>query len=413
MSGNPISACRYCAAPLHFSVVDLGAQPFSNSYPRPHEIDRERRYPLHVRLCTNCLLAQTDFDALPEAIFSAEYAYFSSYSATWVAHARDYAAAMIARYGLGKDSMVVEVASNDGYLLQHFLSSSVPCLGVEPTQGTASVAMAKGVPTEIAFFGEKTARNLVARGYAADLMAANNVLAHVPDIADFVRGFTVLLKREGVATFEFPHLLELFRRHAFDTIYHEHYFYLSLHAVDRIFLKCGLRIFDIERLSTHGGSLRAFACRSAAAHREMPSVADIRREEREAGLACASGYGGLELSVANIKSGIRSFLDAALSRGKSVAAIGAAAKGSTFLNTCDLTTEDIAFVADVNSRKQGRVMPGSHIPIVAPEELRARRPDYVLILPWNLKTEIMDQLADIRRWGGHFVAAIPQLEVIS
>jgi hypothetical protein len=412
MTGGIINQCRYCAAPLLVSVLDLGEQPFSNSYPLPNEINLEKRYPLHVRLCTECFLVQTDFDTPPDEIFSSEYAYFSSYSATWLAHARHYAAAMTSRFGLGTDSMVVEVASNDGYLLQNFVSRSIPCLGVEPTLGTAKAAIEKGVPTEIAFFGEETARNLAERGYESDLMTANNVLAHVPGIADFVRGFAILLKPQGVATFEFPHLLQLFRKHAFDTIYHEHFFYLSLRAVERVFTDCGLRVFDVEKLPTHGGSLRIFACRIDSTRPEAISVANIRKEEDAAGFGDVAGYRGLEPSVARIKSDVRAFLQKERGDGKTVAAYGAAAKGSTFLNTCGLTADDIALVADANPEKQGCLMPGSHIPVVAPDALRALKPDYVLILPWNLKTEIMKQMSDIRVWGGRFVVAIPELEVV-
>jgi hypothetical protein len=411
MSGQTITKCRYCSAPLSVSVVDLGAQPYSNNFPLPAEVEREQRYPLHVRLCTACLLVQTDFDAPPDEIFSADYAYFSSYSASWVAHARHYAAQTAARFQLGADSMVVEVASNDGYLLQHFVARSVPCLGVEPTLGTAMAAIEKGVPTEIAFFGQNTARDLHERGYAADLMAANNVLAHVPDIADFVRGFAILLKLDGVATFEFPHLLQLFRAHAFDTIYHEHFFYLSLRVVERIFTDCGLRVFDIEKLPTHGGSLRIFACRKDAKRSETRTVAAIRQDEDKAGFRETAGYAGLGPAVARIKTEVREFLDKARSDGKRVAAYGAAAKGSTFLNTCDLTAADIEVVADANVQKQNRLMPGSHVPIIAPDALRTIRPDYVLILPWNLKAEIVKQLSDMRLSGTKFVTAIPQLEI--
>jgi hypothetical protein len=412
MSGQTITNCRYCSAPLSASVVDLGPQPYSNNFPLPAEVDREQRYPLHVRLCTACFLVQTDFDAPPDELFSADYAYFSSYSATWVAHARHYVAQAATRFELGADSMVVEVASNDGYLLQHFVARSVPCLGVEPTLGPATAAIEKGVPTEIAFFGQNTARDLHERGYAADLMAANNVLAHVPDIADFVCGFAILLKPEGVATFEFPHLLQLFRAHAFDTIYHEHFFYLSLRAVERIFADCGLRTFDVEKLPTHGGSLRIFACRKDAKRAEARSVAAIRQDEDRAGFGETAGYAGLGPAVSRIKSDVREFLDKARADGKRVAAYGAAAKGSTFLNTCDLTATDIEAVADANVQKQDRLMPGSHIPIVTPDSLRALKPDYVLILPWNLKTEIVKQLSDMRAGGTKFVTAIPQIEIV-
>ena len=411
MSGRTVTACRFCKAPLEFSVLDLGEQPFSNSYPRPGEVALEKRYPLHVRLCTTCFLVQTDYDAPPSEIFSGDYAYFSSYSQSWVEHARRYADAMTERLHLNPGSRVVEIASNDGYLLQHFLSHGIPCLGVEPTRGTAEAAREKGVPTEIMFFGEAAAKELLARGHGADLVVANNVLAHVPGIADFVRGFSVLLKPEGVATFEFPHLAHLIARNEFDTIYHEHYFYLSLLAVERIFRDCGLRVLDVDQIATHGGSLRVFACRGDASHEELPGVAKVRAVERELGLNETAGYGGLMPAVDSVRKQTRAFFHSAHSQNKIVAAYGAAAKGSTFLNTCKLTTKDIVLVADANPHKQGRLMPGSHIPIVAPADLRAQQPDYVLILPWNLKREITSQLEYIKGWGGRFVTAIPQLEV--
>ena len=412
MNGRTIAECRYCAAPLGASVLDLGVQPYSNSYPLAGELEQEQRYPLHVQLCTKCFLVQTDFNAPPDEIFSAEYPYHSSTSASWVSHARKYVAQMTTRFDLNSDSMVVEVASNDGYLLQHFVSRSIPCLGIEPALGTAMAAIEKGVPTEITFFSEATARDLLDRGYAADLMVANNVLAHVPDIADFVRAFATLLKPDGVATFEFPHVLELLRAGAFDTIYHEHYFYLSLRAVERIFADCGLRIFDIEKLPTHGGSLRVFACGSDSKRAEARSIGGARKEEEAANLGHTSGYAGLEPSVARVRSEVGRFFDQSRAEGKRVAAYGAAAKGSTFLNTCGLTASDIALVADANVQKQGRFMPGSHIPVVAPDILRSLKPDYILILPWNLKAEIVKQLAEVRDWGGRFVTAIPGLEIV-
>jgi SAM-dependent methyltransferase len=413
MPDGQVAHCRFCAAPLNFSVLDLGLQPFSNAYLRPGEESREKRYPLHVRLCTECLLVQTDFDAPPAEIFSADYAYFSSYSASWLAHAKAYSEAMIERFGLNTASMVVEVASNDGYLLQNFVAKSIPSLGVEPARDAAEAAMAKGVRTEIAFFGVETARRLRDQGYAADLIAANNVLAHVPAIADFVSGFAHLLKPEGVATFEFPHLLRLIEGVQFDTIYHEHFSYLSLLAVERIFAACGLRVFDVEELSTHGGSLRVFACLPGASHSETRRTAKVRADEAAAGLGESSGYAGLAPRVARIKSRTLEFFGEARAAGKMVAGYGAAAKGNTFLNTCGLTAEDIIVVADLNPHKQGRLLPGSHVPIVAPNSLLALRPDYTLILPWNLKSELVGQLAGMPGWMGRFVIAIPELEIIA
>lgn len=406
-----MSHCRFCKTPLADLVLDLGEQPFSNSYLAPGEAARERRYPLRVFVCANCLLVQTDFDAPADEIFSADYAYFSSYSTSWVEHARRYADAMVSRFGLNSTSLVVEVASNDGYLLQHFLARGVRVLGVEPTRGTAEAAMAKGISTRVAFFGEALARSLKSETGGADLMAANNVLAHVPDIADFTRGFAALLKPEGVATFEFPHVQRLIEGLQFDTIYHEHFSYLSLHAVDAIFAKAGLRVFHVEELPTHGGSLRVYAALEGSSHATSADVARVRDGERHAGLHVASGYGALAPRVGRIRDAFNAFLGEARAAGKTVAAYGAAAKGNTFLNYCGTAVLDIAFVADANKAKQGRLLPGSHVPIVSPADLMARKPDYVVILPWNLKTEIAEQLDGIRSWGGKFVIAVPDLRV--
>lgn len=404
-------ACRFCRQPLQHQVLDLGMQPFSNSYLTADQVEREKRYPLCVWLCANCLLVQTDFDAPADEIFSAEYAYFSSYSTTWVEHARRYAQQMIARFGIGRKSLVVEIASNDGYLLQHFLAQGVPVLGVEPTRGTAQAAIAKGIATRIDFFGEKLGQILAAETGGADLIAANNVLAHVPDIADFTRGFAALLKPEGVATFEFPHVQRLIEGLQFDTIYHEHYSYLSLHAVERILAAAGLRVFDVEELTTHGGSLRVFAAHAAAAHHISPRVEKMREQERAAGLNTPAGYAALASKVGAIRNRFLAFLVKARQDKKSVAAYGAAAKGNTFLNYCACTPRDLDFVADANVAKQHKLLPGSHVPIVSPAELLAQRPDYVVILPWNLKDEIATSMAAIRAWNGKFVTAIPELQI--
>jgi SAM-dependent methyltransferase len=406
-----MSNCRFCKQGLTHQVLDLGEQPFSNSYLSPGQESKERRYPLRVFVCGKCLLVQTDFDAPADEIFSADYAYFSSYSTSWVEHARRYAEAMTARFNLGPASQVIEVASNDGYLLQHFVAKNIPVLGVEPTRGTAEAAIAKGVATRIDFFGERLGRDLKAELGGADLTAANNVLAHVPNIADFTRGFAAVLKPEGVATFEFPHVQRLIEGLQYDTIYHEHYSYLSLHAVQTIFAAAGLRVFDVEQLPTHGGSLRVFATLKDGRHVATPNVARIVGEERAARLDTVSGYDVLAPRVGKTRDDFLSFVTEARSQGKTITGYGAAAKGNTFLNYCRVGRGGLACVADANVAKQGKLLPGSHIPIVSPAELLARRPDYVVILPWNIKDEIAAQLAPIRAWGGKFVIAIPELSV--
>ncbi len=406
--------CRFCATPLRAPLIDLGQQPLANNYLAAGEEKTERRFPLIVRTCPQCLLVQADHSVPADAIFTADYAYFSSYSTSWVEHARQYALNMIARFKLGPAAQMVEVASNDGYLLQHFKAAGVPVLGVEPTRNTAEAAIAKGIATKIAFFGQETAQALVAEGKSADMMAANNVLAHVPDIRDFVRGFATLLKPQGVATFEFPHLLNMIEKVQFDTIYHEHYSYLSLHAVKTIFEACGLRIFDIETLPTHGGSLRVFACRTSAAHTQTPAVAATLAREAAIGLDHAEGaaYRDFAKNAETARTSFLAFLAKAKAEGKTVAGYGAAAKGNTFLNFCALGPGSLALVADASHAKQGKRLPGTHIPIVSPETLLAAKPDYVVILPWNLAPEITEQLKAIRAWGGKFVVAIPQTHIL-
>jgi len=407
----PTRGCRACGAPLHRSVADLGLSPLANAYVPATRADRgEMVHPLHAFVCEACWLVQLEAFETPEAIFS-DYAYFSGFSAGWLAHAEAYVAAMQARFGLGPDSRVVEVASNDGYLLRAVVARGIPALGVEPAANVAAVARASGIPTEVAFFGAETARRLRAEGHAADLMAANNVLAHVPDIHDFVEGFRVLLKPEGVATFEFPHLLRMIAERQFDTIYHEHFSYLSLGVVSEILAAHGMRVFDVEAWPTHGGSLRVFACHAAAAHPQGPAVARVRAEERAGGLFEAGGYAAFAEDVVRIKCTTLAFLAELRLTGQTVCAYGAAAKGNTFLNYCGIGPELVQVVADRSPHKQGTLLPGSRIPVVAPEALLARRPDYVLILPWNLKDEIAGEMAAIRDWGGRFVTAIPRLAV--
>lgn len=406
-----MTSCRFCNTPLETVLVDLGEQPPSNSFLKAADQD-EKVYPLRAMVCDACHLVQLDTTVDPGEIFHDDYAYFSSTSTSWVAHAKSYADQMVARFGLNADSKVVEAASNDGYLLQHFVQAGVPVLGVEPSASVAAAARAKGVETVEAFFNGETAARLRATGHAADLIAANNVLAHVPDINGFVAGFAVLLKDDGVLTVEFPHLLNLLAQVQFDTIYHEHYFYLSLLAVEAVFKAHGLRVFDVEEISTHGGSLRVFACRDTSTlHGEGATLAHVRHKEAAAGLADGSAYSGYADRVRAVREGLLAFLATAKTDGKTVVGYGAAAKGNTVLNYCDVDASDIDFVVDANAWKQGRFLPGSRIPVLGPDHLEAAKPDYVLILPWNLRGEISEQVAYIRAWGGQFVVAIPEIEV--
>jgi len=406
-------ACRFCQTPLTQTFLDLGRQPLANSYLTPAQLaaGTEKSYPLHTRVCPNCFLVQADDPVAADDIFDDGYAYFSSYSESWVAHAKRYAEAMIARFDLGPKSLVIEVASNDGYLLKHFKAAGVPILGIEPTANTAQAAIEIGVPTEVSFFNAATGRDLAARGISADLMAGNNVLAHVPDIGDFVAGFPLVLAPQGVLTFEFPHLLNLIEQVQFDTIYHEHFSYLSLLAVEKVLKANGLRPFDVELLPTHGGSLRLFCCHQAADHAETQALIDLRAREQAAGLDLLATYGGFTARVEAVRDSFLAFLAKAKSEGKRVAAYGAAAKGNTFLNYAGTGTDDIVAVFDANPHKQDRFLPGSHIPVLAPAKVSEIKPDYLLILPWNLKAEIMGQMAVIRSWGGKFVTAAPEPQV--
>ena len=403
--------CRACGAALTRTFCDLGLSPLANSYVTPERRHRgEVFHPLHAYVCDACWLVQLEAFESPEAIFS-DYAYFSGFSAGWLRHAEAYVAAMIERFGLGPESKVVEVASNDGYLLQYFVAQGVPVLGVEPAANVARVAIERGVPTDVAFFGRDTARRLVAAGHRADLTAANNVLAHVPDILDFAAGFAEILKPDGVATFEFPHLLRMIESRQFDTIYHEHFSYLSLGVVIGILRQQGLRVFDVEEWPTHGGSLRVFACHANAAHQPTPALERVVLSEWGANLFDASGYEGFGRAVADIKCDALRFLIEERAAGRTVCAYGAAAKGNTFLNYCGIGPELIGAVADRSPHKQETRLPGSRIPVVSPDALLALRPDCVLILPWNLKDEIAGEMAAIREWGGRFVVAIPELTV--
>ena len=406
-----MSECRFCHKPLTRSFVDLGLQPLANSYvPMAKAGQPEARYPLHARVCDSCLLVQVDHDVPAEAIFS-EYAYFSSYATRWVEHARRYAEAMIERFKLGPKSLVVEVASNDGYLLQHFKASGIGVLGVEPAANVALVAEQKGIPSEVAFFNRETAERLKAAGKDADLMAANNVMAHVPELNQFIAGFAVLLKPQGVLTVEFPHLLNLIQQVQFDTIYHEHYSYLSLLAAEKIFAAHALRVFDVEELPTHGGSLRLYVSHRSAEHVETVELARIRKIEAAAGLDSLAAYDDFAPRVAAVRDELRSFLFAAKGDGKKICAYGAAAKGNTLLNYCGVTAQDITAAYDKNPHKQQHLLPGSQIPIRGPDAIAVDRPDYLLILPWNLREEISAEQAQIRSWRGQFITAIPRLQV--
>jgi hypothetical protein len=410
---NSTPKCRSCGAPLTRTLVDLGLSPLANSYvPMSAAAENDKFYPLHARVCDKCLLVQVE-DVVPaEEIFSAEYAYFSSYSATWLAHCEAYANMARKRFDLGRDTLVIEIASNDGYLLQYFVAMGIPVLGIEPTANTAAVAESRGVPTLVEFFSEKLARRLASEGRRPRLICSANVLAHVPDINDFVAGVAALLEGDAVYTVEFPHLLNLINEVQFDTIYHEHYSYLSLLAIERIFAAAGLRIFDVDCLPTHGGSLRIYACLRTATYPTGVAVEAVRARELEARLDRPEGYSGFDARVRAVRDELKSFLARAKSEGRTVAAYGAAAKGNTLLNYCGIGPDQIAFVVDKNPAKQNTLLPGSRIPVRAVESLRERRPDYVLILPWNLTAEIMEQLDDLRRSGTRFVTAIPRIAFV-
>lgn len=410
MSHTP--ACRFCDSPLAHSLADLGSTPLSNSYLREADLERmEPNYPLHARVCGNCFLVQLESFESPQNIFG-DYAYFSSYSDSWLHHARAYAEAMTARFGLGAASRVVEVASNDGYLLRWFRDLGIPVLGIEPAANVAKVAEAAGIPSRVAFFGRETAAALRDAGETADLTAANNVLAHVPDINDFVAGFAIVLNPEGVSTFEFPHLLRLMQQRQFDTIYHEHFSYLSLTTVRTIFAAHGLRVFDVEELPTHGGSLRIYACRENASHVAKPAVDALLSRERESGLADLTRYAGFQEEVKAVKRDLLSFLIEAKRAGKRVAGYGAPAKGNTLLNYCGVGTDMVDFTVDRSPHKQNTWLPGTRIPVHAPARIAEEKPDYLLVLPWNLKDEIMEQMSFIREWGGRFVVPIPEMQIL-
>ena len=407
-----VAGCRSCGGRLTVTMADLGLQPASNAFVESQAaIHQEKRYPLRAKVCETCKLVQLDFDVAPQELFG-NYVYFSSYSEHWLAHAKAYCEMAQKRFALGPLSLVVELASNDGYLLKNFLKMGIAVLGIDPSATVAAAAEKIGVPTLVQFFGKSLAQELARQGRQADLIIANNVLAHVPQLNDFVAGLALLLRPSGTVTIEFPHLLELIRQVEFDTIYHEHYSYFSLYAIEQVFRRHHLRIYDVERLSTHGGSLRIFA---SHAHRsdlqDSVSLRELRAQETAAGLAELPTYLQFGKRVDECRDSFREFLAGAKRDGKRVAAYGAAAKGNTLLNFCRVTPQDISFVADRNPHKQKKLLPGTHIPVVSPEELMQAKPDYVLILPWNLRDEIRQQLAGITAWGGRFVTPVPLVRI--
>ena len=405
--------CRHCYAALTLPLIDLGLAPPSNAYLSTQQLHQpEKKYPLRVIVCQTCWLAQTEDFAQAHELFDADYAYFSSFSSTWLEHAKRYADEMSARFHLSSSSHVVEIAANDGYLLQYFKAANIPCTGVEPTASTASAARAKGIDIVQEFFGVALANTLIAQGKQADLTAANNVLAHVPDINDFVAGFTVLLKPNGVATFEFPYLMRLMAENQFDTIYHEHFSYLSLTAVQRIFTANGLTVFDVEEHPTHGGSLRVFAQRTDTGNQPITDrVAQLLLQEETVGVRTEKYYSAFQLRAEKVKDDFVAFLIDAKRQGKSVAAYGAAAKGNTLMNFAELGADLIQYVVDKNPAKQGKYMPGSQIPIVEPITLEKHRPDYLIILPWNIANEVKEQNAPLAKLGTRVVTAVPKLEI--
>ncbi len=405
--------CRFCNTQLKHTFADLGMSPVSNANIREEDLkSAESFYPLHAYVCDNCFLVQLEEFQAPDEIFNDDYAYFSSYSKSWLEHARNYSLMMMERFGYDENSLVVELASNDGYLLKNFVEREIPVLGIEPSENCANVAREAGVRSIVKFFGVDTARELVAEGYRADLLIGNNVLAHVPDINDFVGGQKIILADSGVITIEFPHLMRLMEHNQFDTIYHEHFSYLSLLTVEKIFAAHGLVIFDVDEIPTHGGSLRIYARHDADTDKAVTGkVVDLRQREIEAGLTDIPTYTAFSEQVKETKRKLLEFLIEAKRAGKSIVGYGAPAKGNTLLNYCGIRNDFLDYTVDLSPHKQGRYLPGTHLPIHDPEKIKQSKPDYVLILPWNLKDEVMDQMADIRAWGGQFVVPIPEVKV--
>ena len=405
--------CRFCDEPLEYSFVDLGMSPLCQNVVKSEDLNKsETYYPLHAFVCEHCHLVQLDCYVDPEDIFT-EYAYFSSYSDSWLAHVKRYAGYMIERFGLSSGSQVVEVASNDGYALQYFVQAGIPSLGVEPAANVAKVAEEKGVPTRVVFFGRDSATKLKEDGYGADLLFGKNVLAQVPDLNDFVGGMKILLNPGGVITIEFPHLMRLMAENQFDTIYHEHFGYFSFVTASKIFAAHGLRLFDVEELPTHGGSIRIFGCHHDDATKPQSERAtEMLAREEEAGLTGLAAYSDFAERVRETKRKLLEFLIEAKRQGKKVAGYGAPGKGNTLLNYCGIGTDFIDFTVDRNPYKQGTWLPGSRIPVYTPEKIFEEKPDYIVVLPWNLKDEIIEQMADVREWGGRFVVPIPEVTVI-
>jgi ubiquinone/menaquinone biosynthesis C-methylase UbiE len=408
----PTPVCRFCGTPLHFTMVDLGMSPLCESYLSADQLNQMEPFlPLHVHVCPRCFLVQLEEYISPEHIFT-EYAYFSSYSTSWLDHARVYTENMINRFHLDPTSFVVEVASNDGYLMQYFVKQNISVLGIEPAANVAQAAIDKGVPTLVEFFGVDSAHRLVLEGYQVDLLIGNNVLAQVPDINDFVAGMFLLLKEQGVITMEFPHVVRLIDENQFDTIYHEHFSYFSLTTVEKIFAQHGLTLFDVEELPTHGGSLRIYAQRSdTGQHPVSAAVNALRAREQAIGITDLQYYATFGEKVKATKRKLLEFLIQARQAGKSVVGYGAPGKGNTLLNYCGIRTDFLDFTVDRNPYKQGKFLPGTHIPIYPPDRISEVRPDYVFILPWNFKDEIMQQMSFIRQWGGKFVVPIPEVTV--
>ncbi|HVN94234.1 MAG TPA: class I SAM-dependent methyltransferase [Terracidiphilus sp.] len=407
-----VRICRFCKAHLNRTFIDLGMSPLCESYPSESDLRHgEMYYPLHVFVCDKCWLVQLEEFESAESIFT-DYAYFASFSDSWLRHCEKYCTEMRERFHLNEASFVIEVASNDGYLLQYFLRRGIPVLGIEPAANVAKAAIEKGISTLVRFFGSEVARELVNEGRSADLVVGNNVLAQVPDLNDFVEGLRNLLKTDAVLTLEFPHLLRMIERNEFDTIYHEHFSYFSLFTTSKIMQAHGLRVFDVEELSSHGGSLRVFACRQeSTVHQETSNVPRVISEETAAGLLTPAGYERFARQVEGTKLALVDFLITAAREGKSVAGYGAPGKSATLLHFCGIGKDLIKYTVDRNPLKQGRFLPGTHIPICEPGHIRETRPDYVVILPWNLQKEIEEQLQYIREWGGKFVIPIPELKI--
>lgn len=405
--------CRCCGATLEQTFIDLGLSPLANQYITEEQLShKEILYPLHVFVCHHCFLVQLDKMETPEHIFS-EYAYFSSYSQSWLQHAQSYVNTIVNRLALGSQSQIIEIASNDGYLLQYFQEKKIPVMGIEPAGNVARLAQNKGIPTWVRFFGQGLAQELAAQGIYADLLIGNNVLAHVPDLHDFIQGMKIILKPQGIITLEFPHVLQLMQYNQFDTIYHEHFSYFSLKVVQDIFAQHGLSVFDVEELDTHGGSLRIYAC-----HAENnlflpgPNLEALRQKERVYGLDKRQTYYLFDEQVKKTKRDILTFIIRCREQGKQVAGYGAPAKGNTLLNYCGIRTDLLDYTVDCNPYKQGKYLPGTRIPIFAPEKIRQTKPDYVWILPWNLQEEIIGQMQEIRDWGGQFLMTIPKVQVL-